>query len=193
MGRRVAEPTCIALLGFLLWAWLPAPGLRAAEALKIAFFDFQRVMMETEFGKAAKAKLEAMKEAGEQRLTTEQGEVQRLQRELSMSGGGLSAAAKREKEQAISKKTAELQSHIAAFRQELGAAQSHLLEEMGQDLTAVVAEYAREKRYDLILEKHQAGIFFGSDSLDVTGPIIERLDAKTRSRAGAPAPQKTGP
>lgn len=164
--------------------------LAAGNGLKVAFFDYQQVITQTEFGKAAKARLEALKEQGERQVASEQGQLQHLQTELTEAGSALDPKAKKEKHEILSKKTAELEAHVASLRRELGTVQSQLLEEINQELLRVVTECAKEKKYDLVLERRQAGIYFANDALDVTKTIIERLDTRTRAKPGVTSSEK---
>jgi len=58
------------------------------------------------------------------------------------------------------------------FREDLNFRQNELLGKIQRELVDIIRDYAKEKKFDLMLVE---GVIYASDALDVTDDIIKRL------------------
>ena len=167
-----ARPVMLAavLVGFLV-----APTW--AQAVKIAFVDVQKVMVESTRGKEVLAKLQAEKEAKQKEIEAKEAEIRKLEGDLEKQGSVLSEAARREREEAIRKKVRDLRRTVEDVNRDLAQRQRDQESQLAKDITAVIRSYGKEHGYLMIVETRAAGVIYGSDQADLTAAILAAYNA----------------
>lgn len=158
---------------------LGVPAVSVAEAaLKVGFVDLQQVLTQTKRGQEARAKMQAEVSQRQREIDAQREEIEKMEAELQKQSSVLTAAARREREEAIQRKKRDLQLTIEDYQRDLAKRQNELLNELLSELVAVVQEYGKEKGYTLILERRQGGVLYSGEGVDITKEIIKRFDKK---------------
>jgi outer membrane protein len=171
---RLALAACFAVGGLVATAPVGDARADVPSIKKIAMVDMQRVLNETTAGKRARKELESSSKTKQGKLDKKrkklEGEAAKLQ---EMSGQQLAAA-----QEKLQRDSMELQSMLYALEQELGEQHNQLLMKMYTNAQSIVGGIAKEEGLDLVLVRDQMTVIFTKDSLDITGEVIKRYNAK---------------
>jgi outer membrane protein len=150
------------------------------SGLKIGYIDLQRVIRESQAGKAAKAAFE--KEFKEKRDILEQKRqaLERMKQEFLSKAAVMDEKARAEKAAEIERIEKELNRKRDDFRDELQKRDFELTQRILTELEGVIREFGNANGYALILERTEAGVLYGGEGVDVTDKIIEAYDNKKR-------------
>lgn len=168
-----------------------------AQAAVIITIDEARILRDSRAGKDIQAKLKNIEtqingelDPTRQSLETEgkalQGKLQGKTREAIAADAALVAQL-----QAYQKKANDFGQKTNVLSQEFGLTEQKALIDFNKALEPVLLEVVKEKNAQLVVSKSQ--VVFSADSIDATGLIISKLDARTptiavtRQRAPAPA------
>ena len=99
-------------------------------------------------------------------------EIRKLKDEQAL----LSEKSKAEKQTIIDSKIASLQDFDRKVRDELIKQRNQMLGEIQKDIDTIIADYAKEAGYDIILIKQT--VLYASADLDLTAEITKRLNTK---------------
>ncbi len=155
-------------------------GAQAADSLRLATVDIQKILVESKAGKQARAKVEAERDLRQKEITSREEEIAKLQRELDKQASILSEAARKEKQEAIERKIRDLKRIYDDFNRELQKKEGEFIRDLLKDLSALIQGYGKQKGYTLILERGQSNIVFSADEIDLTKEILALFDAKTK-------------
>lgn len=151
-----------------------------AQAVKIAFVDMQKVMVESNRGKEALSKLQAEKEAKQKEIEAREAEIRRLESDLEKQGSVLSEAARKERTEAIQKKVRDLRRVVEDVNRDLAQRQRDLESQLLKDITSIIRSYGKEHGYTMIVETRAAGVIYGSDQADLTAAILQAFNAQKK-------------
>lgn len=140
--------------------------------------DIQRVINESELGKAARAKIEADAKVREGRVEKLKKEVEQQRGELEKQAKLLSADALELRREALSKKEREFARSVQDEREELQKRQGIVLERVVKNIDEVTAELAQKGGYDVVLEKDRQVVLYVDPSFDLTGRVIDGLNKR---------------
>jgi outer membrane protein len=133
----------------------------------IAVVDFQRAVNETQEGKAAQGRLDAMygtRKTEIERLQKDlEGEIKEYQAKLMI----LSEDARAELEQALMVKQQRFEATYAQYQQEMQQTYYGLLQDLDKKMRATCATIAKEKQFDLVLDQSMA-VYAGGTTHDMT-------------------------
>jgi len=151
-----------------------------AQQVRVAVIDVQRVVTESDPGKAS---LEKLKQLQNQKL--EQGK--KLQQELdalrtqftkqrfTLSEDKLAALQKQ-----IEDKTIALKRFQDDAQRELDDARKRELDALEQKIMPIINQMGKEKKLTLIFNKFQSGLVYADDAVDITDEIIQRFNTSTK-------------
>lgn len=157
------------LVGGLLMGMLTGVSLQAQE-LKIGWVDLQRVINASEEGKQAQAEIQKKADEYTQQADALKAELEALVADYKTQEGVLSAAARSEKQEKISKLETEYNRFVQDSRDELSRAEQRILQSLLQTIGKLVVEFGEQQGYAVILEA--GNILYGSASTEVTDNII---------------------
>ena len=178
--------------GIVAVAVLAAPGLGGAEdTFKIGFVDAQKVLNDSTRGKEAKGRLEKERDAKqqeirarEQEIRPRQEEIKKLEADLQKQAPVLSDAARKERQDAITRKIRDVGRLVEDLRRlfedsnrDLQKRETDLLNEILREIRKVVVAYGKEHAYTLILEA-QSGIIYASQGADLTDEVLAAFDKR---------------
>jgi outer membrane protein len=163
-----------------------ASAVSSAQALKIGFVNFGRLLEESPQAKAAQAALEAeflprQRDVAAQRKTLQE-KAEKLQKEAAVMAEADRVRTEREVrdlELNVSRRFNELQEDLNLRRnEEVGRMQRALLQE--------VQAYARANGYQLVVSE---GVLFAAEGVDITPQVVAAIKAKAPAAAPATPPK----
>lgn len=162
-----------------------APEPKFPEGVRYAYVDIQEVAASSASGKAASARIEALraKKAGE--LNDKNKQVEANQAKLRSAV--MSAEAQAQVQREIDKLQVEIQRMTQDAQTELQDLQNQLTMEFQRQLGPVIQAVAQDKGIHLLFS--QPDLVWADPGLDLTNEVIRRFDAAT-AKPAAPAPPK---
>ncbi len=163
-----------------------ATPLAAQSAIKVAVIDVNRIMTDSQRGKAvidAIDKLQAEKAASLKSLNDELTEMQRKFQE-----GRLSLA-----EDKLAQLQAQIEDRSRAFQRAREDAERDVQKRRADEIERVEAAVfpiintiGKEGGYTVIFNKFQSGLVYADESIDITNQVIQRLDGAGAGSGSAP-------
>ena len=176
--RKVSIAVAVAVMFFL-------PLIVRAQTLNIVYVDLQRVMLESEKGKEARKSLTDEAERLKKSLDAKQDELQKLKDAMEKQGAMITQEARAEKDKQYQAKLKDYQRLANDYQGELQQKDMEFTQKILKELEEVVKIMGEKERYSMVLEKSQAGILFGSPSLDVTTKVIAMYNESSKKRPAA--------
>ena len=178
MTRKLA--CCALAAGLALSATLAG-----AQALKIGFVNFGRLLEESPQAKAAQAALESEFLPRQRDVAAQQKTLQEKREKLQKEAAVMSEADRvrterevRDLELNVNRRFNELQEDLNLRRnEEVGRMQRALLQE--------VQAYARANGYQLIVSE---GVLFAAEGVDITPQVVAAIKAKAPAAPATPKP-----
>jgi len=158
---------------------------QAAQPPKIGYIDLQKVMLESEKGKAAKKNLTDEVEKLKKNLNQKQEEIQKLKDTLEKQSATITPEARAEREKQYQAKLKDYQRMATDFEAELRQKDVDASTKILKDLEEIVKKLGETDKFTLIFEKTQSGVLFGSQSADITDKIIALYNESYRKAAPA--------
>lgn len=172
-SRRILRVPLLLIPLALVAAVAPAAG---QAALKIAVIDVERILLESERGKAALREIDTLRQQKQQQGEAMQKEVADLQTRLNE--GRLSLA-----QEKIAELTKELEDKVIAQRRfaddatrELTKKRDQVLDQIEQSVFPVINQVGKEGGYTLIFNKFNSGLIYADEAVDITAQVIARYD-----------------
>ncbi len=165
------------MLGALLVLAMLAPASAFAQGVKIAYVDLQRALNEVDEGKAAKARLKKDFDKKQKQLDKQQEDLKKMKEDLEKQAMMLSDDAKRQKGQEFQRKMMELQQTYMELQGDLAKEEGKATKKIFDKMGVIIEGIAKEKGYDLVLERSESAILFAKPEMDVTAELIKRYNA----------------
>ncbi len=146
-------------------------------AARIAFFDGQRVAIESETGQAALAELETFQTEASAELAQRNQALQGQRQQLVTQSSVLTDSAHLDMEHRLEKETLDLQRLVENAQQEFQALQQRLDGVFLAQLAPAVAAVAGDTGLHFIFDRVSSPIAWADPAYDLTDRIIDRLDA----------------
>jgi outer membrane protein len=176
--RKVSIAVAVAVMFCL-------PLIVQAQTLNIVYVDLQRVMLESEKGKEARKSLTDEAEKLKKSLDAKQDELQKLKDAMEKQGAMITQEARAEKDKQYQAKLKDYQRLANDYQGELQQKDMEFTQRILKELEEVVKGMGEKERYSMVLEKSQAGILYGSPSLDVTTKVIAMYNEVAKKRPAA--------
>ena len=152
----------------------PAPFPAGA---KIAFFQPEVIFQNSQEGKTAVARVQAL-------ITKKQGEnaekakaLQANQQKLQTSGSVMNEAARTQLEKEIERQTKDAERFQQDAQAEINELQQEVQNEFVKKLSPIIEQLASEKGLHLVFNASESGIAWAAPGLDLTPDVIKKLDA----------------
>jgi outer membrane protein len=169
----------------------PAPVLPFPEGAKIAFVVLQRVVAESNDGKQASAKVQALQQKKVAELNERQKALQGLQEKLDKSGAVMSEAARGELAKQVERTQVDLQRATQDAQQEVQELQQQLQDEFQRRIAPIIEAVGKERGLHYIFNGPDSGLVWADAALDITSDVVQKFDASTKA-APAAAPKPPG-
>lgn len=175
---KLAVRTTIALMALVLVASGP---LSAQRAGGIVFIDSERLRREAPELQQARERLQQEMGQFEARadsmLAPLQQELQRMAVEFQQQQTTMAPEARRERQQALSQKQQELQQQGARLEQQAAERQNEIMGPALERINEVIQQIRQERGYAFILDVAAGGVIAADSTLDITGEVLNRLNA----------------
>lgn len=152
-------------------------------AIKIAVIDTEKILLGSNTGKKALADLKKLQETKETEGRTKQQEIKDLQAKLTDGRLSLSQDKLTEMEKQLEDKVVQLRRFQEDANAELGKKRDQVLAQIDQRVMPVINQIGKEMGYTLIFRKFESGLIYADEAVDITGAIIQRLDAAAPAAA----------
>ena len=150
-------------------------GAAFAEGLKVAVIDVNKVLNESEAGKAAKKKMEARYEELKKKIDVKNEEAKKLKDDLDKQKILLGKEKLKEREEALKGKIDELRRLTQESEKEMQNRQGEITREILKVIETRLDKYVADEKIDLVLEK-SAGVIHSNPSLDITAKVLELVN-----------------
>jgi len=180
-----------------LFAVSPVPAQTApAAAGKIGVVNIQGAIAATAEGKQAANELQSQFAARQQELQSLNKQMNDLQQRLS-NGISLSDEERNRLQAQGTRLSQRLERKNSEMQDDYNAAQSELINGIGQKMIAVINRYAQEHGLSLVVNSSAQGtpILYASKNIEITQEIVNLYDQTypTKAGAAAPAPKSATP
>jgi outer membrane protein len=167
-------------LAIILAAFLSgSASAQTTNAVKIGVLNVFRVIAECAEGKQANEEFQRKFEAKKEELDKKQRELQDLQRQLQSQSKTLNDESRIALTKSIDTKSIDLKRSQEDGDKEFTALRSQIFNRIGNRLSPIVDQYAKEYRYTLILDSSNQAtqIIYSDAAIEITDDIVKRLDA----------------
>lgn len=169
--RRLWMLPVFALLG-LAWG---AP--LAAQTVKVAVIDVERILLESNRGKAALQEIDDLRKQKQQQGQSMQKELTDLQSRFTDGQLSLSEDKLAELRKQIEDKTIALKRFQDDATRELTKKRDEVLDQIEKSVFPVINQIGKEGGYTLIFNKYNSGLVYADETVDITAQVIERYNA----------------
>ena len=146
-----------------------------AEGLKVAVIDVNKVLNESEAGKAAKKKMEDRYEELKKKIDARSEEARKMKEDLDKQKILLGKEKLKEREDALNAKVAELRQLSQEAEKEMQNRQGEVTREVLRIVEAQVDKVVKEEKIDLLLER-SSGVVHFHPSLDITAKVLDLVN-----------------
>lgn len=150
----------------------------AQQTVKIGYVNLQRAINEVDEGKNAKAKLKKDFEKKQAELDKLQAELKKMKDDFESQTMMLSDDAKRKKAGEFQQKMMQLQQTYMKLQQDLAQAESKATKSIFDKMGKIIEQIAKEKNYDLVLERTESAVLYARENMDLTDELIKRYNGK---------------
>jgi Skp family chaperone for outer membrane proteins len=177
------------LMGLLAW-----PVLASAQGTgsKVGVINIQEAIAKSAEGKKALAELQKKYQPREQDLQRQQQDITALQDQLQKQATTLSD----EERVRLSRDLEEKQKIFKRASEDANADfqgdSQEVIRRVGQKMLRVIAEYAQQNNFALVIDGAQVPVYYVAKEIDLTDEIVKRYDAANPVESGTTAPAATG-
>ena len=169
----------------------PSPVLPFPEGAKIAFVVLQRVVAESNDGKQASAKVQALQARKVAELNERQKAAQALQEKLDKSGAVMSEAARVDLTKQVERAQVDMQRATQDAQAEVQELQQQLQEEFQRRIAPIIEVVGKERGLYYIFNGPDSGLVWADAALDITADVVKKFDAAMKA-APPVAPKPPG-
>ena len=146
--------------------------------LKVAYVDGQAVLNDSAAGKQERAKIEKLFKKKKAELDKDQSKLMSMQKKFEKDRLTMSKSQSekwlidyRDKKLGFEKKAAEAQREVQLKEREFSR-------KAGAEIQKIVTAIAKEKKFNMVLEKNRSGLVYADAAMDITPEVIKRFDKK---------------
>ena len=155
---------------------VPAFAQTASAPSTFAVFNVQRVVSESNAGKAAYETLRKMQEERTGRLQKMDQDIKALEQEFATKRMSLSEDKLAAMQKDISDRRISLQRAAQDAERELGEARDRSLGELERQLAPVIDAIGKEMGFAAIFNRFDSGIVYASAAIDITDVVVRRFN-----------------
>jgi outer membrane protein len=178
---KMKKTVLMAVVTMMTVAMAPVARASSEDGVKIATVDMQRALQSVEAGKKAKLELEKEFNAKKKDLQAEEAGIKKMGEEFKKQSLVMS-------DDARAKKQAELQERILKFQEKTARSQAEI-QQKERDLTSpiivrlrtIIAETAKKKNYNLVLERNENTVLYSMEKDDLTEDVIGTYNKESKS------------
>lgn len=144
---------------------------------KIAYIDIKQVIRDSKAGKAANVSFQKEVEAKRVVIEQKRKALEDMRQDVIQNGAVMSETKRRNLAETIEKKQKDLDRTREDIRIELQRKDLELTQNVLKDIEVIVNKIGQDEKFDIIVEKTEAGILYGSSATDITQKVISAYDA----------------
>ena len=145
-----------------------------ADVAKIGMVSFQKILDNSEAGKAAKQELTTEGQSMEAELKSRSDDINALQQMLERDTGLMTKEAREEKKWELDRKIDDAKALKKKYDRKIQDLQMQLLSSIRTDLVDLIRNYGQKEGYLLIIE--DVSVVYAPTSIDITDTIIEQYN-----------------
>lgn len=173
----------IAALAALFMLILISGNVSAAQDVKIAYIDSQRILYESAPGKEAYKQLSATKDQKEAEVIKRRNKLKSLSDSLQAKSATMSVQAKDDLTAQYEREMKDYDRFVKDAQEDLRNMEKKLLTPWSKELDEIIKNYGVKNGIDLILDKTNPVIIYASDKIDITNPIMDALNKKYQEKS----------
>ena len=163
---------------------LAVPAMAQSTApSRVAVINVQRVLTDSNAGKAALEKLKRMQDERAARLKKLDDEIKALDTDLSQKRLSLSQERIAEMAKQVSDRKISLQRAAQDAERELQEARDRELQAMEAQIMPLIDEIGKEMGVAAIFNKFESGLVYASPAIEITDTVIKRYNDQTTGAA----------
>jgi outer membrane protein len=170
---KLMKGALVGLLFLLMGFTIPA---RAAEVVKLGFFDMQSIIDRSEMGKEGREAFRGQMKEIREDLAGNLEEIKGLDEAYKRKQHIWSDDVKKTKAQEILTRKAEYERLTYEANRQLEDLQQELLQPIRDKVFEIITRIGKEEGYTMIWEMRHAGLAYAPASLELTDRIIRELD-----------------
>ena len=170
------------LLMLVAAAALAVPAFAQTAPQRFAVIDVQKVLNNSNAGKAAQERLKKLNDDKTAKAQKMQDDLAALNNDINSKKALLSEEKLADMQKQISDKQVALQRFGQDAERDLGEARDKELQELEAKIKPVIDSIGKEMGLALIFNKFESGLVYASDAIDITDTVIKRFND-----SGAPA------
>lgn len=151
---------------------LVEPAFAKAAEQRIGTVDMQRALQTVESGKKAKAALEKEFNAKKKDLQTEEANLKKLTEEFRKQAVVMNDETRAKRQAEIQERIMKFQEATQRSQAEINQKERELTEPILNRLRTVISTVAKDKGYQMILEKNENTVLFSEEKDDLTETVI---------------------
>lgn len=168
----------VTLTSLIVAMFLFVSGSAFAEGMTIAVLDMQKVVLNSDLGKAAQKDMEKRFKELEKTFKADEESLAALQNEIEKKSSVWSEEKKQDKAIEFQKLRRDLGVKQDDANLELKQLQEKKLAPIFEELEGVVKKFAKEKGYSMILPGQ--AVLYAVDGVDITDEVTQALNAKSK-------------
>jgi len=162
-----------------------------AQAQKIAYVDYQRVLSESPQAKSATAALEAEFGPKQKQLEAQGKDLEARKQKFDRDQATMAEAERTKTSRDLRDSQLTLERRAKEFQEDVQMRQNEELQRVQKLIVESVRSYARSQSLDLVIAQ---GVIYSSESVDITAQVIAALQSKAAAApAAAPAAPASAP
>ena len=166
-------------------AALAVPMFAQTAPARVAVVDVQRVLTTSNAGKAAYDRLKKMQEERIERAKSMDEDLRKADADLNAKKISLSEDKLVEMQKSLADKKIAMQRFAQDADREVAEARDKALMELETKIKPVIDSIGKEMGLAAIFNKFESGLVYASDAIDITEPVIKKLNETTGGAAAA--------
>ncbi len=163
---------------------LAIPAAAGADGVRIGIIDVNRILNESDAGKAARKKMEDTYEVLKKKLEAKQAEAKKLKDEIDSERIIVDKKEKlKAKEEVLASRVNELRQMTQESEKEMQAKQRDLERAILASIEAKINTVVESEKIDILLDRAQGGVLHFRPELDITAKVLELVNKDTAAPA----------
>lgn len=143
---------------------------------KIAVVDMQKAIQTSNSGKKAREELEGAFNKKKKELQAEESNLKKLQEDFQKQQAALNPAAKQKKQAELQEKFMKYQELLQKSQADIQKREQEMSAPIISKIKSVVAEIAKSKGVDVVLERNENFVLFSKPELDLTDDVLKAIN-----------------
>ncbi|HET9037084.1 MAG TPA: OmpH family outer membrane protein [Myxococcaceae bacterium] len=158
-----------------------------AQAGKIGYVNFQKALAELDEAKAARARLETLKEQKQKDLDKAQDALKKDKDTFDKQASTMTEQARNEKAEGLQKRFIDLQQNFEKGRAELAQKENEEFQPIVGKMRTIITSIAQKEGFQMVFDA--GGIAYAPDSLDLTPQLVRTYNEQNKVKTPSTAPK----